>query len=482
MNILSVSAEQAPYSQTGGLADVAAALPAALAGRGHRVVTVSPSYGRAADALAWDTGVRLRFWLFGQWHEVGLSCRRVSPNLAHVLVNHLSYRRGGIYGDSAGPYEDNLMRYALLCRAALEVPRVVNALADGPEGRLGEDFVLHAHDWHAALAAVYLRAHYHPVGLYAGARAVLTLHNAAHQGRYEGGLFSGLDLAPRHWETLAWGDTLCALKAGIVSADRVTAVSPTFAQDLRTPEGGFGLDPFLRRVRLQGILNGIDTALWDPAQDPHTAAPFGAEDLAGKARCKAALQAELGLPVRPEVPLYGLVARLDFQKGVDSLLRIGPWLAEQDLQLVVLGSGASSLERGLKALQAQAPQRVRALTTFDVPLSHRIYAAADFLLVPSLFEPCGLTQLYAMRYGALPVVRATGGLKDSVQPWSPATGEGVGWTYGPPEELGTALYWSFRTWWDHPEAIARLRHNAMTRDWSWARAAGEYEGVMEGEG
>lgn len=480
MNVLSIASEQAPYAQTGGLADVAAALPAALAERGHRVVTVTPSYARPADALAWDTGVRRRFWLFGGWQEVGYRCHRVNERLAQVLVSSPVFERPGIYGDSAGPYGDNLMRYALLCRAALEVPRAVSALADGPEGLLGEDVVVHAHDWHAALAPVYLRAHYHPVGLYHTARTVLTLHNAAHQGRYSGDVFGGLDLSQRHWETVAWGDTVCALKAGIVSADAVTAVSPTFAQDLRTPEGGFGLDPFLRRTGVTGILNGIDVGLWDPATDPHTAAPYSAQDLAGKALCKAALQEELGLPVRPEVPLYAMVARLDFQKGVDAVLKLAPWLSDQDLQLVVLGSGSAALERGLRAMQAGAPRRVRVVTTFDVPLSHRIYAGADFLLVPSLFEPCGLTQLYAMRYGAVPVVRSTGGLRDSVPSWNPATGEGCGWTYGPPEELGTAVYWSFRTWWDHPGAYRRVQANGMGRDWSWSRAAEAMERVYAG--
>ena len=477
MNLLFVSSEVAPFSQTGGLGDVCGAWPIALAQRGHRVVVVSPAYGRANDHLAWDTGVTARFWLFGEQHDVRYRVYRPQDNLAFVLIDSLCFRRSGIYGDSSGVYGDNLMRFALLCRAALEVPRRVEALADG---RLGDEFVLHAHDWHAGLAPLYLRAHYHPVGLYTRCRSVLTIHNAAHQGRYAASEFGGLDLAPRHMETTLWGDTLAALKTGLVSADHVTAVSPSFARDLRTSEGGFGLDAILRRVPLTGILNGIDTSLWDPSSDKHVPQGYSLHDMAGKAACKAALQRELGLPVRPEVPLFAFVSRLDGQKGVDSVLRLAPWILEQDLQFVALGSGASTLQNGLKGMEARAPHRARAIIGFDVPLSHRIYAGADFLLVPSLFEPCGLTQLYAMRYGAIPIVRATGGLRDSVRPWGPVSHDGTGWLYDEPDQLGQAMFWAFRTWWDHPNSIHQLRVNGMSQDWSWGPAAARYEAVYQG--
>jgi starch synthase len=409
MNILSVSSEVAPFSRTGGMGDVCGALPRALAMRGNRAVTVSPRYGRERDNLAWDTGVEFSFWLFGAWHTVRYYLHEADDGSDFVLVENPHLARPGIYGDDRGAYGDNLLRFALLCRAALEVPRLLPIRG----GLLGEDFALHVHDWPSALALVYLAALYKPLGIYSRVRGVLNIHNAAHHGRFAASDFGGLDLAPRHLATLVDDGTLCLLKAGIVCASEVVAVSPTFARDLTTPQGGFGMDAYLRSKAaagaLHGVLNGIDDAVWDPASDPHIAAPYSREDLAGKAACKAALQQELGLPVRPEVPIIGMVARLDYQKGVDLITDAAPWIARQDLQLVVLGTGSQRIADALRGLQAAAPAKVRAVIAFDDALSHRIFAASDLSLVPSRFEPCGLTQMYGMRYGAVPVVRGTGG-------------------------------------------------------------------------
>ncbi|MCB9758977.1 MAG: glycogen synthase [Alphaproteobacteria bacterium] len=478
MKILFVSSEVAPYAKVGGLADVCGALPKALARLGHQVVVTLPAYGRALDHLAWDSGVRTRSWLFGIHHELGYAVHEAAENLSVVLLQHSAFHRGGgVYGDAHGGFGDNLFRFALMCRGALEVPRAVPLGGGGP---LGEDIVLHAHDWPAALACVNLRAAYQAVGVYRGARAVFTVHNAAHQGRYPGAEFGGLDLAPRWRGAVDWDGDLGLLKAGLVTADVVTAVSPTFAEELRSRAGGFGLDGLFRRVPLQGILNGIDVEDWNPETDAALAAPYRWDDVAGKGACKAALQAELGLPVRPEVPLLAIISRMDAQKGLDSVLEVAPWLLRQDIQLVVLGSGAPNLEAAFRQLAARHPHRVHAEIGFDVPLSRRIYAGADFILVPSRFEPCGLTQLYGMRYGAVPVVRSVGGLVDTVTPWSPATGQGTGWRYARPEGLQEALFWALRTWWDYPEAFAQVRENGMRADWSWDRAARQYEALYRG--
>jgi len=482
MNILSVSAEVAPFSRTGGMGDVCGALPRALAARGNRVVTVSPRYGRENDHLAWDTGVTFGFWLFGDWHQVRYTLQEIEPGLAHVLVENPHFERGGIYGDDSGSYGDNLLRFALLCRAALEVPRRVPVFGE----LLGDDITVHVHDWSSALALVYLAAHYKPLGIYSEARGVMNVHNAAHHGRYAASEFGGLDLAPRHLSALADDGNLSCLKAGLVCASDIVAVSPTFARELTTPAGGFGMDAYLRarasEGRLHGVLNGVDTDEWDPANDAHIAAGYTADDLSGKAACKAALQQELGLPVRDDVPVVGMVARLDYQKGVDLLTGIGDWIARQDMQLVVLGTGSERLANELRHMQARFPDKVRACIAFDNGLSHRIFAGSDFCLVPSRFEPCGLTQMYGMRYGAVPVVRSTGGLVDTVDIWNPADGTGVGWRFSEasPQGLLTALGWALLTWWNHPDAFARVRENGMRRDLSWDGAAAIYEQIYRG--
>jgi len=484
VNILSVSAETHPFSRTGGMGDVCGALPAALAARGHRVVAVSPRYGRENDELAWDTGVEFSFWLFGSYRRVRYFCYEAPGGETHVLVGSPLFERPGIYGDDQGAYRDNLLRFALLCRAALEVPRRVPIAG----ALLGESFALHAHDWSSSLALLYLAAHYKPLGLYSEVRGVLSVHNAAHHGRYPIDDFGGLELAPRHLQAVDDRGALGCLKAGLWCASDVVAVSPTFARELCTREGGFNMDHWMRvhrdRGHLHGVLNGVDRAAWDPADDEHTAAPFSRGDLAGKAACKAALQSELGLPVRPEAPLLGIVARLDYQKGVDLLVDAAGWLLSQDAQLVVLGTGDPRIAGALRALAARHPHQVAARIDFDGPLSHRIFAGADICLVPSRFEPCGLTQMYGMRYGAVPVVRSTGGLADTVQTWDPKTGEGTGWRFvdATAEGLVRALRFAIRTWYEHPEAFATIRDNGMAQEFSWDAAAARYEAIYAGEG
>ena len=485
MNICLVSSEVAPFSKTGGLADVVGALAPRLAARGHRVLTVSPRY-RQVDperhALR-HTGQSVRVTA-GRWGEVlGIRHTRLD-GVHHVLVEHPTFTdRDGIYGDSRGTFGDNHVRYALLSRSAIEIARRLSLDGEPP---LGEQVVFHANDWQTALVPVYLQALHREVGLFEQAATVLTIHNLAHQGRFDPALFPDLELAPRWFEpwSLEWFGDLALLKGGVLQADQITTVSPTFAWEMTTPQGGFGLDGVLgsRSHDLTGILNGIDTDAWDPATDPHLHAHYSARDLRGKAVCKAALQTELGLPVQHDAPLVGSIGRLDPQKGVEMLLESIPWLVEQGAQVVVLGSAAEAhahYEAWLRALEARYPHHVRSWVGFSEPVAHRIEAGADLFVMPSLFEPCGLNQLYSMRYGTPPVVRHTGGLADSVEDCDPASDSGTGFVFHTPSghDLRDALWRALHLYRSDPAGWTRLVRRAMARDVSWDTAIPRYEEV-----
>lgn len=476
MNIVGLCAEVAPWSKVGGLADVADALPVALAARGHRVMTVSGRYKEYEDA--WDTGLETRLSLAGQEHRLRYFHGRVR-GVDRVFVDHPALRRGGIYGDNRGSYGDNQLRFAMLCRAAIEAARWL--AVDGEP--LGEDTVFWTNDWHGGLLPVYLRALYRNVGLFRGAPVVLGLHNMAHQGVFAASTFDDLDLPGRWYPTLDMDGAINTLKGGLFSAERIVAVSPTYAEEIRTPEGGFGLDGLLRARAgaVRGILNGIDTEDWDPLTDAHLAAPFSVDDLSGKAACKAALQRELGLPVREDVPLLGFVGRLDPQKGVDLIRDAFPWMMAQGVQVVLLGSGSPALEGFLREIERAWPAQARGWVGFSTPVAHRIIAGSDLLLMPSRFEPCGLSQLHAMRYGTPPVVRATGGLKDTVEPYDPGRERGTGWSFLDPsgEALAQALRWALITWRDYPERFREIQRRGMEQDLGWGRSAAEYEALFE---
>jgi starch synthase len=467
LDIVWVASEMAPFSKTGGLGDVAGALPKALAARGHRVVAISPRYNPVPEAR--PLGPKARFHLFGRDHEVtfhGLE----RDGVRWVLVDNPCFHRKGIYGDSEGAYSDNLFRYSLFTRAAIEVAGAL----------LGERVVFHANDWHTGLLPVYLDAIYRNAGRFTQAGVVLGLHNLGHQGSAPPERFESLDLPARFWPVCDMSGRLNPLKAGIVSADALVAVSPTYAKQIQH-DHGFGLESVLRlrSERLVGILNGIDET-WDPATDRHLPARFSADALEGKATCKAALQRELGLPVRPEVPLFALISRLDHQKGIDLVEQVAPWLLSQDVQLVMLGSGAAEHEVFLRGLARWAPSRARGVVGFDEPLAHRIEAGADVFLMPSRFEPCGLNQMYSMRYGTVPIVHATGGLADTVTNIAPNAG-GTGWAF---RELDAgafvqAIQFALLTWHRFPAAWKQIQQAGMTTDFSWDRSAALYEQVYE---
>lgn len=475
MKICFVTSEVAPYSKSGGLGDVGRALSEALASRGHDVVVVSPAY-RGVLPITAPTSSRLTVPAGGQDHVLEVRTLTASTSsVRHRFLAHAVYDRDGLYGDDRGAFGDNHFRFALLCRGALE-------LAHRELGWSDDAFVFHVHDWQTALLPLLLDAAYRPVGRFERAASVLTLHNPAHQGRLPPELFVDLELPARWFSPMGlefYGD-LGLLKGGLLHADQITTVSPTFATEIVEPGGGFGLEDVLagRAEDLTGILNGIDEDEWNPAADAFLPAPFTAADLSGKARCKAELQVELGLPVDPDAPLVGSVGRLDPQKGVELLLDSVPWLVEQGAQLVVLGSAAAAhrrYEEAWKAMERRFPTHVRAWVGFSEAVAHRIEAGSDLFVMPSLFEPCGLNQFYSQRYGTPPIVRRTGGLADSVQEGP----EGTGFVFSAPhaKALRDAMYRAIALFRDDPEGMDALRRRCMALDRSWGPAITAYEDV-----
>ncbi|WP_206667649.1 glycogen synthase GlgA [Muricoccus nepalensis] len=469
MRVLSVASECFPLVKTGGLADVAGALPAALAAEGVHLRTLLPAYPGVLAQAASATPVHGFDDLFGGPARL-LAAREGDLDLLLLDAPHLYARPGGPYADQWGrDWPDNPQRFAALCWAAAAIGR--GALPDW------QPAVVHAHDWQAGLLPAYL--HY-AEGPRPG--TVFTVHNLAFQGWAPASLLAELRLPPRAFDIdgVEFFGGIGALKAGLRLADRITTVSPTYAREITTPEEGQALDGLLRSRAgdLAGILNGIDEAAWNPAADPHLAAAFDAEHPAGREANRAALRARAGLPPRPEGLLLGVVSRLTGQKGMDLLLQALPALLGHGMDLVVLGAGEPALEAGFRAAAAAHPDRIAARIGYDEGLAHLIQAGCDALLVPSRFEPCGLTQLCALRYGALPVVARVGGLADTVidaNEAALAAGAATGLQFAPPSApaLEAALARLAALWADRA-AWARTQANAFRAPVGWSRSAARY--------
>lgn len=455
MRVAFVAAEAAPFAKAGGLADVIGALPKALAALGLEVAVFLPRYRSVPAHL--PERLRFRVDLGPRSYEVRLLAGVLPKSSVPVyfLDQPELYDRPGIYGEGDQDYPDNLRRFAFLSKAAVEAARELAWVPD----------IFHIHDWHTALVPLFLRA----AGL--PAKTVLTIHNLAFQGWFPLAAWAELGLAEEAWALAGAGAWRCALRAGILAADALTTVSPSYAQEILAD--GLGLDDVLRAraPELVGILNGIDTEEWDPQRDPYLWAPFSAQDLEGKARNREALLRELGL--RGEGPLVAVVGRLTEQKGLDLLLAGLARLLSLGVSLVVLGTGEARYAQALKEGEARWPDRLRALLAYTEAWAHRILAGADFLLMPSRFEPCGLTQLYALRYGTLPVVRATGGLRDTVRDVD-LGGNGFVFEDYSPEAMLSALGRAVRLWREDPPALAAVRRRAMAEDHSWAGPAQDY--------
>ncbi|KAL2527470.1 Starch synthase 1 [Abeliophyllum distichum] len=500
-NVVFVTAEAAPYSKTGGLGDVCGSLPMALAARGHRVMVVSPRYldgGPSEEkfANAVEVDQQSKIYCFGGVQEVKFF-HEYRGGVDWVFVDHPSYHRPGTpYGDKFGAFGDNQFRFNLLCHAACEAPLVL------PLGGFtyGEKCIFLANDWHASLVPVLLAAKYRPYGVYKDARSIVVIHNLAHQGVEPAATYKYLGLPPEWYRALEWvfptwarthaldtGEAVNVLKGAIVTADRIVTVSQGYSWEITTPEGGYGLHELLssRKAVLNGITNGIDVNEWNPSSDEHIASHYSVHDLSGKVQCKIALQKELGLPIRPECPLIGFIGRLDYQKGVDIILSAIPELMQDDVQFIMLGSGEKQYEEWMRNLESVYKEKFRGWVGFNVPVSHRITAGCDILAMPSRFEPCGLNQLYAMRYGTIPVVHSTGGLRDTVKNFKPYagehSGEGTGWTFSPlsRENLLAALKLAIGTYIEHKSSWESLVKRGMERESTWDNAAIQYEQVFE---
>jgi starch synthase len=461
--VLSVASECVPLVKTGGLADVVGALPAALAACGWEMRVLLPAYrALRSQAAGWPA-----VWEEADlWGGPGRVLSGVVAGVPLLLLDapHLYDREGGPYSGPNGDYPDNAVRFAALSWIGARIAR------EGLEGWKPD--ILHAHDWQAGLAPAYLA--YHGSG---GVKSVITIHNIAFQGWAPAHMLGVLRLPGHafHPEALEYYGGISSLKAGLVTADWITTVSPSYAAELMRPEFGMGLQGVIaaRGPVVSGILNGVDTAVWDPAREEP---PFGAKALAGKAAARAALCAEFGLEVPG--PLAIVVSRLTDQKGIDLLASVIPEFVLGGGGLIVLGSGDPGLEGAMRSLAARFPGRVAVRIGYDEGLSHRLFAGADAVLVPSRFEPCGLTQMYGLRYGTLPVVSLVGGLADTVIGASPATlaaGAATGVTFHPVDALafGQALA-QLLALHRQPKVWARLRANAMAQPVGWETSAAAY--------
>lgn len=484
LRIVMTTAEAYPFAKSGGLADVCASLPAALAERGHTVSVIMPYYPQIMKDLCAKTKLRLPSMKvpFGSWEEwCAVRQTQISPNLTFYFIEYNRYYdRPKLYDFNNVEYGDNAARYIFFCRAAMETMKYLSLRPD----------IIHAHDWHAALCCVYLISDlYKNEPSFRGTRSVLTIHNLGYQGNFDK---SNLWLSGLGWEyfnhlCLEFNDRLNFLKGGLLTADMVSTVSPTYAEEILTPEHAFSLDGVLRhcasRGRLRGILNGIDAKDWNPLHDLFLPANYTADALEGKAICKAYLQKEMHLDVDPSKPIIGVVSRLASQKGIDIFLSsIDSILAQNRAQIVMLGSGDPGLHSWMDHYARTYPGRFADFIGFSNKLSHLIEAGSDFFAMPSRYEPCGLNQMYSMIYGTLPIVRSTGGLADTVINFEyKNTDVATGFKFNDlnTDALRQTLWWAIDTYERFPEAIAQLQQNGMHTDFSWNKTAIEYESLYD---
>ena len=471
MQIVFASAECAPFVKTGGLGDVAGSLPAALVRAGAEVIVMVPKYATIKDEYKAQMEHFADFYVSLGWRNEYCGLEKLEHDgVTYMFVDNERYfARDYPYG-----FFDDGERFAFFSKAITE------SLQHLPEGF--ECDILHCNDWQTALAPVFLREFYQGLPLYDRVKTVFSIHNVAFQGQFSDTVMEDI-LGVAHIPAAAsqLRCDACSINymlGALRYADAITTVSPTYADEIQTPEFGEGLDGVLRErsYALQGILNGIDVAGFDPATDKRIAANYTVEDRSGKAVCKAKLQEELGLEVRDDRPLMVMVTRLTRQKGMDLVMYALDRILSGGVQVAVLGTGDRDYEDGLRYFQDKYPGTMAARIEFDPALSQRMYAAADMFLMPSKFEPCGLSQIIAMRYGTLPIVRETGGLKDTVIPYNEFTGEGTGFSFSNfnGDEMGDAVFRAARLFWDNRDAWNQLVTQAMSQDFSWTRSADKY--------
>lgn len=471
MQIVFASAECAPFVKTGGLGDVAGSLPAALVRAGAEVIVMVPKYATIKDEYKAQMEHFSDFYVSLGWRNEYCGLEKLEHDgVTYIFIDNERYfARDYPYG-----FFDDGERFAFFSKAITE------SLQHLPAGF--ECDILHCNDWQTALAPVFLREFYQGLPLYDRVKTVFSIHNVAFQGQFSDTVMEDI-LGVAHIPAAAsqLRCDACSINymlGALRYADAITTVSPTYANEIQTPEFGEGLDGVLRErsYALQGILNGIDVAGFDPATDKRIAANYTVDDRGGKAVCKAKLQEELGLEVRDDRPLMVMVTRLTRQKGLDLVMYALDRILAGGVQVAVLGTGDRDYEDGLRYFQDKYPGTMAARIEFDPALSQRMYAAADMFLMPSKFEPCGLSQIIAMRYGTLPIVRETGGLKDTVIPYNEFTGEGTGFSFSNfnGDEMGDAVFRAARLFWDNRDAWNQLVTQAMSQDFSWTRSADKY--------
>ncbi len=469
------ASEMAPFAKTGGLGDVLAALPRELAVRGHDITVALPFYRCAREPAkqAVHTGHRITLPLGQRQCTADLWQLTLAPRLSLLLIRRDEYYdRSELYRLSERDYEDNAERFIFFSKAVVAASTTLQLQPD----------IIHCHDWHTGLVPLYASLADSSVSR---AKTVFTINNLAYQGRFWSLEFPLLNLPDSFFsaEAIEFYGQLNCMKSGIIFSHQITTVSPRYSQEILTPEHGYGLDPVLRsRMRdIYGILNGADYGEWNPETDHHLATHYSASDLRGKAKCKRDLLREFGL-APTNAPVIGMVTRLTGQKGFDIFAAAADELLALDARWIILGAGEKYFEEMLTRLALKHPQKLAVRIAFDNSLAHKIEAGSDFYLMPSQFEPCGLNQLYSLRYGTIPIVRATGGLDDTVENYDEASGAGTGikfYDYTPAALVGTlrgalALYQVKPHW-------PRLRRNAMAADFSWSRAAEQYEKLYLGE-
>jgi starch synthase len=479
LKIAFLGSEGVPFIKSGGLADVVGALPKYLRARGHDVIVILPKYS-SIDASRWGIEpfvTPLGVWM-GDTEEWCATYKAMYAGVPFFFIECDKYfHRPGIYHDpEMEDYRDNARRFGFFSRAALQLCRDMGFAPD----------IVHAHDWQTALAPAYLKIWHWDDPILGGAAGVLTIHNIGHQGKYPASDYPYLGLHQENFTATRFEDfgAINMLKGGIAYADVVTTVSPTYAAETRTDIGGAGLAMTLndKGADYWGILNGVDADEWNPATDALIPQQFHAHWLGGKAACKAALQERMGLEVNPGIPLVGVISRFVDQKGLDLLAAsIESILGTMSVQFAILGSGDKGLEWYFGPLPGRYPGRVGSFIGYNEALAHSIEAGSDFFLMPSRYEPCGLNQIYSLKYGTLPIVRDTGGLNDTVRQYNEATGEGTGFKFHEPtaQAVQDSVGWAVSTYYDRPHHMAQLIQAAMAEDFSWDRSATQYEAAYE---
>nr|QRK14273.1 granule-bound starch synthase 1 [Actinidia deliciosa] len=499
MTVAFVAAEVSPWSKTGGLGDVLGGLPPAMAANGHRVMTISPRYDQYKDA--WDTNVAVEL-------KVGDSIETVrffhcyKRGVDRVFVDHPIFlekvwgKTGTkIYGPNAGTdFKDNQLRFSLLCLAALEAPRVLNLTSNEYfSGPYGEDVVFVANDWHTALLPCYLKSMYKSRGIYKNAKVAFCIHNIAYQGRFAFSDFELLNLPEEFkgsfdfidgYDKPVKGRKINWMKAGILESDRVLTVSPYYAQELASgEEKGVELDNIIRKTGITGIVNGMDAQEWNPSTDKYITVNYDASTvMEAKSLLKEDLQAEVGLPIDRNIPVIGFIGRLEEQKGSDILAAAIAQFIDEDVQIIILGTGKKPMEKQIEELEELYPDKARGVAKFNRSLAHKITAGVDFILIPSRFEPCGLIQLQAMPYGTIPIVASTGGLFDTVK--EGFTGFQMGAfnveckTVDPADvkALATNVKRALKTY--GTPALTEMVQNCMAQDLSWKGPAKKWENIL----